>query len=394
MPFVANGCELWSSVVRDGRVLSVPESTRPIIDFWLDVPSIGASIRPGDTIGIFPRNPKHIIEEIIDKQGWTKIADDVLNVEYKDNCKKRKAMMQYLPAKSTIRQLLTECLDLEKAPSKLFLLALLNYTTDPEVHRGIKILCSKEMMTTYTQEIMEKKVSIKDVLIESDIKIPFSVVVEHSARLLPRPYSIISSTTKNPGRIRLAFSWDSSRPGLTTSMLRRIVLENANDPIYFYLRKPSAFRLEVDDMEKDLLMIGPGLGVISFIGMLDELDSKSPDNSTQLIFTSWRNKGIDDVFRDELEGYPAKLHFTYTRDTEGPKLYVQDLIVSNKQVIAHLIQSHENVKIFICGEGRQMIPQIEGSILKCLEVNSDPTEAKETLANLKTTNRLVVEQWF
>lgn len=371
---------------------AIDKNPKPIYEFFLDVPS-GTSFRPGDSIGIFPRNCDSVVEKLIQHQSWTNHVDVPFKIDFLPGSKKKK-FLPFIPEGSTIRRVLTECVDLDKPPSKIFLLSLIKYCTREETLNTIRILCAKEMMATYTREIMEKRVSIVDILIGLDVKIPFHVLFENCNRLLPRPYSIINGVSRSPGRIRMAFSWDSERPGITTTMLRSIITKDTKTPIHFYVRQPTTFRLEVDDVHKDLLMIGPGLGVIPFLGMLEEVqDNKS--NNQRLLYTTWRNQGIDDVFKKDLQSSSTELHCSYTRDNEEPKRHVQDLLLSTAKAVSSLLH-HHNSKVFICGESKVMIPAIECSLARCLaEQHQLPeTEAVGKIKELKQQKRIVIEPWF
>lgn len=77
-------------------------------------------------------------------------------------------------------------------------------------------------------------------------------------------------------------------------------------------------------------------------------------------------------------------------------MYVQDLIKDKfKTEMANLL-TQTSAKIFICGESKIMIPQIELALAKCLEseLNITESEAQEKIRDLKTMQRIVVEQWF
>lgn len=397
MPFGTTG-EILCSEIKKGREVTHPGNSRPIFEFWLDVPH-SLPIRPGDSVAIFPKNRDDLVDHLIEQQGWTDRADNLFKIEFLEGCKKK---IQFIPKEGcTIRRALIECIDLDKPPSKLFLLSLLNYCQDAETNTAVRAFCSKEMKAIYTKEIMEKRISIARFLIDLNIQIPFKVLVENASRLLPRPYSIISGSTNVPGRIRLAFSWNSEQPGLMTTMLRKYIIEEIKSPIHFYLRHPSDFRLNVQDEQHDLILIGPGLGVIPFLGIIDELkqtDSNSP-KLERFLYTSWRNKGVDDVFLKELTQTETISHlsYAYTRDNNNsePKVYVQDLILRSKKDVGPLLAS-SNTKIFICGEGMIMIPQIELSLIKCLSEHLQLPEeaAKEKLKEFKQQKRIVIEQWF
>lgn len=388
MPF-SRSKELLSSSIRTGKRLTPIDEPREIYELWLNCPT--AEIRPGDTIGIFPRNCDDLVQRIIDQQEWSTTADIPFKIELLPGAKK-KTTMTFIPnSGSTIRQVLTECIDLtSRPPSKLFLLALLKYCPDEDTKRTLQFLCSKEGTSLYTQEIMEKRVSVAKLLLEGNVKIPFTVLLEHGTRLLPRPYSIVSSTTKTPDKIRLTFSWDPLLNGTTTSMLKKYIDNDMDQSVAFYLRTPTKFRFEVEDASRNLIiMIAPGLGVITYLGMLEELEKYNKESSKRLLFTSWRNAGKDDVFLSEFQSLlnNESINYSYTRDGSENKVYVQDLIHSKKEEISLLLKNNPDFKIYICGEGKVMIPQIVQAIGKCL-----PTP--ELLQELQTGNQIVTEQWF
>lgn len=358
-------------------------------------------VLPGDSLGIFPTNDEALVDALIQHQQWPS-PDSPFEIEYQPQSKKKKSL-QFLPDKGiSIRKCLLECIDLMKPPSKTFLLAILKFCASEDSANILKTLCAKETMSKYNSEVMEKRITTANLLKGLDIKIPFCTFLEHSTRLLPRPYSIISSSCRSPGRVRLAFSWDADHPGVTTSMLRRIINEGCNTAVYFYVRTKTVFRLEPDDTQKNLIMIGPGLGVIPYLGMVSELEyrAQTEPNSrpTRILFTTWRNEGVDDVFRKEFETSSIldELHFSYTRHGIEPqrKEYVQSLIVNRrKEEIGKLLQIG-NTKVFVCGEGKLMIPQIEESVLECLNSTSSSADNRLLLDEMKKTGRIAIEKWF
>lgn len=342
-----------------------------------------------------------MVDQLIAHQGWESQADVPFEITFLPGSKKAKSL-QYIPTRgSTLRRVLLDCIDLDKPPSKLFLLSIIKYCPTEDAVKTVRLLCAKEMMTVYAKEVMENRVSVAAFLIRMDIQIPFSVLLENTQRLLPRPYSIINSPSKTSG-IRIAFSWDSELPGLTTTMLRSYICEESTrDPIYFYFRKPTSFRLDDNDMEKNLILIGPGLGVVPYIGMLEEVEARPVvAGKLRLIFTSWRNQGVDDVFRNELLSFKSpKLHFANTRDNDKdqpPKHYVQDMIISLKEELAPLLDDACPSKVFICGESKVMIPQIEKSLVQCLmeELKITEGDAQKKIKELKEQQKIVIEQWF
>lgn len=401
MPFGRS--ELLSSSVYGGRKLTThSKETKQIYEFWLKLPEgLDHGHQPGDSIGLFPRNDPAEVQQLIEQQEWTSTADKPFRIEFSKDSKKKKSLLFVPDSGSTMRKVLINCIDIHRPPSKMFLLAILRYCKDDQIQHQLKILCAKETMNLYNSEIMEKRVTIKQLLIELDIRIPFSVLVEHSTRLLPRPYSIVNGPSRNPNELRMIFSWHSSSPGVATTMLKKIITdqEEHNNQVYFYLRNPSPFRLEKDDVDKNVIMIGPGLGVVPFLGFLDELEYlRASSTKTRIIFTSWRQRGADDVIKGELQDYSLlnELLYAYTRDGDSEKMYVQDLILSRKKSEVANLLLESNTKLFICGEGKVMIPQIEKAIVSCIADHLQLDSAGEDFKNIwkMAKEKIVIEQWF
>lgn len=338
---------------------------------------------------------------LIEHQGWAGDADKSCFIELIDSTNKKKKVPNYIPQLATIRSILTNCIDIHRSPSKSFLLALLKHCRNDEQEFTVKVLCSKEGMAVYTAEVMEKRVSIVDVLLKLDLKVPFTIILEHCSRLMPRPYSIASAVDRHPERIRLVFSWSPEQPGLTTSMLRDYINSSSDVPVSFYFRQATAFRLQKEDFDKSLLMIAPGVGVSPFLGMLDACQPLTDENTERLLFTSSRYKGKDDVFLHELGNYSkseilTETFMTHTR-SDKEKIHVQELMYNKcKDRIAHLLRDGANFKCFICGEGRVMVPQIETSLVKCMsdvwKISNE--EAASYLRDMKSKQYLVIDQWF
>jgi methionine synthase reductase len=291
----------------------------------------------------------------------------------------------------------------------LFLRALIEYTSHQDDKRFLEILCSKEGATTYANSVDNQKFTFLDVLrILKSCNPSLVVLLEHLPRLLPRPYSIASFNPENPNNFKIVFSVeheDADIKGLTTSMLvKKSELPDCNTRVNFYLRQPTSFQYTIEDLAKNVIMIGPGTGVAPFLGFLQFRQHFLKENgasSQAWLFTGCRyekkNNLFDKQIRTYLDNGVLNTHSAaFSRDPGSQFKYVQDAIVGHKEKFIKLLLS-EQTKLYVCGEGKHMLPGIEATIIKCLEsVNNHSSDEAATamVVAMKKEGRYIEDVWF
>lgn len=204
-----------------------------------------------------------------------------------------------------------------------------------------------------------------------------AMLIEHLPRLLARPYSIANHDKGSHIRIIFAMLNDG-KIGITSTMLENKLLYAAryDKYIYVYLRQTKpAFQYREEDLEKNIIMIGPGTGISPYMGFLEyrkrakQLNKKVKLGSA-LLLTSCRYRERNYLCEDEIQQYVQlglldNVYEAFSRDADSRYKFVQDIIEDKKEEFIKLLLD-DNTKLYLCGEGRTMLPRIQDTISTCL----------------------------
>ncbi|XP_063826435.1 methionine synthase reductase [Ostrinia nubilalis] len=419
LPFAVS--EVFEADIQDCRRLTaVDDGCKAAYEITFDITGSKFAFRPGDTIGIIAHNESREVEAIIDQLDLTSLAD----VQYTlCNSSKGGKIPVHIPAKSTIRHVLTHCCDIRSVLKKLFLLALSRHTKDKNERKILEYLCSKEGATAYTTHILNKHFCILDLFATfKSCQPPVEILLANLPRLLPRPYSIVNSGL-NPNILKMCFSVTElahNRVGLVTRWLERIINSknniedklksltiddcNMNTKIPIYLRKNMSGFSPPENLEIPLILIGPGTGVAPYLGFLEERqDLKEKQSGVKLgevwMFFGCRNPKLDFIYENELNGFLEnriinELITSFSRIENGcSNKYIQDGIMQNGEQVVKLIS--EGATIFVCGDMKNMAVQVREAFVKCIVKYQKKTEqdAEKLIANMQTGKRYLVDAW-
>lgn len=165
----------------------------------------------------------------------------------------------------------------------------------------------------------------------------------------------------------------------------------------------STFRLPTSP-KVPIIMIGPGTGVAPFRGFVQErlaLARRAKEKSGAGALEDWapmhlfygcRREDEDFLYADEWPQYEAelegklKMHIAFSRGPnrkpDGSKIYVQDLIWDQREVLAPLILERR-AYIYICGDARNMAKAVEGRLMAMLGEARGGTAEVEGAKELK-----------
>merc|ERR1719210_931548 len=130
---------------------TVPEGyERPIDHFEFDLTGSGLSYDQGDSLGVFPSNPKEQVDKMLKSLGLT--GSEVLRIQPIDSNRSVP-----LPEILSVRTLLTEVLDLAGWPKRRFYEMLKLSATDPQEKEELQKLCSREGKQDYQDYIPDIK---------------------------------------------------------------------------------------------------------------------------------------------------------------------------------------------------------------------------------------------
>ncbi|XP_055608092.1 methionine synthase reductase-like [Uranotaenia lowii] len=394
---------VYKTGITSYRVLAEGEGVKTVYEMSIKEPQGMEEYFPGDTIGILTQNLPSDVHFMLSRLHLVEIADCVYEVKLAKPVKKKNPEIPaYIPKYITPRRLLSDCIDFRVTPRKITLQVLANYTSDPCEKRLLEILASKEGATFYNEFILKNEMTFPHLLkILSSCRPSLAMLIEHFPRLQARPYSI-ANFNKN-GHIRIVFAMlNDGRLGITTTMMENKLLNAARYDryLYMYLRqiKP-AFQYREQDLDKNIIMIGPGTGISPYMSFL-EFRKRAKQQSTKkdkfgktVLLTSCRHRDKNNLFDDEVqqylqEGVIDQVYNAYSRDSESRYKFVQDIIEDKKEQLIKLLLE-DNTKLYLCGEGRTMLPRIQDTISTCLsKIKGIPkVEADALLAEYRKTGR-------
>ena len=313
----------------------------------LDLEGSGLSYQPGDSLGIWPRNPPQIIEAVA---AATKLDPDVL-------------------ADKEITALSRPLLD----------------AVAQEYPELAAILDDRQRFTDFlaTRQLV-------DVAHDFPVDWQQNHYVDALRNLMPRSYSIASSPDTNPDEAHLTIAvvdyekygrqhWGSASNFLAGDAEQAPVFVEAN----------ANFRLP-DDTDAPIIMIGAGTGIAPYRAFVEHRREHGHAGDNWLIFGD-RNFASDFLYQLEWlryrkEGLLTNLDVAFSRDT-AKKVYVQHrLAEKGAQVYAWL---ERGAHLYVCGDANHMAGDVHDALLALIQQQRGGADddALEYLQSLKQSGR-------
>ncbi|NWH85700.1 MTRR reductase, partial [Aegithalos caudatus] len=164
-----------SSLISEGTTFEVPvtkavqltreDAIKTALLLELDIADTAFEYQPGDAFCVICPNNVSEVEELLHILGLSKKGDDFVCVKVKQGTKKKGASCpQHIPERSTLKFILTWCLEIRAIPKKAFLRALVECTSDAGEKRRLQELCSRQGASDYTHFIRDSNVCLLDLL--------------------------------------------------------------------------------------------------------------------------------------------------------------------------------------------------------------------------------------
>ncbi|KAL5010026.1 hypothetical protein ScPMuIL_012331 [Solemya velum] len=437
-----NGCKFPSSssdvsmaTVCSARTLTRHDAVKKTLCLTLDLHESGIQYEPGDALSVICPNDEKEVDHLLTRLGVQDECELTCRLEVRTDTKKKNASVPgHLPITSTLRHLISTCVDIREPPKKALLRSLVEYTPDPTEKQRLQELCSKQGAETYTKLIREPSLSILDIFLAfPSCRPPVDRLLEHLPRLQPRPYSICSSFLVEPCTVELVFNiieipeggvHGYSRQGVCTGWLDRITRGRQHscesdlpsdiadltlqDPpkIHIFGRSNQYFRLP-DDLSVPIVLIGPGTGVAPFIGFLQQrrvLRAKLADQESYgdtWLFYGCRHRDKDYLFRTELERFTeekilSRLCVSFSRENQesGTPKYVQDSLALHAKEIVELIDDKSAI-VYVCGDAKNMSKSVMDTFIQMLHQikGLSVNDARAYVMTMKLHKRYKEDVW-
>lgn len=310
---------------------------------------------PGDALGVFPFNPKTVVDEII---GLTGIDPEKEIETVKITASAGELLHKHLNISYLLKTTVAQY-------------ARITGHHIPEVRLGLL-----DLLRIYPVKNAEQ----------------FEEVITILTHQAPRLYSVSSSPEAHGDteiHITVAKSEylidDKKQNGLCSGFLSEF---EEGDQLEFYIQEAKHFKLPQPD--KDIIMIGPGTGIAPFRSFLWERDAVGGEGRNWLFFGD-RNFVSDFLYQSEIQDFLktetlTHLDIAFSRDT-SQKIYVQHKLEQKAQEVFHWLEA--GASLYVCGTKDPMSKDVEETLIRIIQTQGkrDKDEARNYLEELELNGR-------
>ncbi|KAJ3190424.1 NADPH-dependent diflavin oxidoreductase 1 [Gaertneriomyces sp. JEL0708] len=381
------------ATVLTNRRITAPDHFQDVRHMEFNIES--ASYEVGDVMSIRPHNLATEVQQVIEHFEWQHLADKPFRLiqQHEDI----RPPPQYPPT-LTLRQILTDHLDIFGRPRRYFFELLAFFATDPlhaEKLREFGSAAGQDELYSYCHR---PRRTMFEVLQDfHSAKVPLKYLFDLIPEMRPRSFSIASSPKAHSGRIHLAVAiveyktkMKTPRRGVCTKWMRTL---EAGDKVRFNIKKGTMVLPK--DASLPLVMVGPGTGVAPMRAFIqDRIANKATDN---MLFFGCRNQDKDFLFKEEFEQHEAnnelQLVTAFSRDQDH-KIYVQHRIKDHAPDIYRKL-CLENGVILLSGNANRMPTDVADALAQCMvDIGKMSREdAEKHLKEMTRTGRFQEECW-
>jgi sulfite reductase (NADPH) flavoprotein alpha-component len=337
--------------ISENRLLSKPGSAKETRHFVIDLRGSGLRYKAGDSLGIFPSNRKSEVDEILRRLGASG-EELVMPPALK------------LPAPAPLRAVLTEKLALSKPTRKIVeTLASKAINADEKAKlAGLLAPASKDMLTSFLEQR-----EFVDLLAEfPSAKLTPQELVDHLRKLMPRLYSIASSSRVHPSDVHLTVAivrYETNhreRVGVCSTFLSdRAQVGTTHVPVFV---SDSHFG-PPEDGAKDCIMVGPGTGIAPFRAFMQDRVADGATGRNWLFFGD-QKRGTDFLYEEEWQTFLDRKQLTrldtaFSRD-QLLKIYVQDRMRENATELWAWLKG--GAHFYVCGDAKRMAKDVDTAL--------------------------------
>jgi sulfite reductase (NADPH) flavoprotein alpha-component len=350
--------------VVDNYNLNTEESAKETRHIAISLEGSGLSYKPGDALGVYPRNCPELAGELIRTLGFDADAEV-----------QGKPLSELLVCDYDITTLVP-----------VLLSKYAEFCTSDSFRKLLESTDDEQRAYCHGREIIDLILEFPPAFEGPD------AFVGILKKLAPRLYSISSSPSAHKDEVHLtvgAVRYESNgrkRGGVCSTFLADRCGEG---PLPIYFHHNDNFRLP-EDGARPVIMIGPGTGIAPFRAFLEERTSTGASGPNWLFFGD-QHAASDFLYQDQLDdlqkqGVLSMLDTAFSRD-QAEKIYVQDRMREKGEELYKWIQ--DGAYIYVCGDASRMAKDVETALLDIIEVHGGISceEAAEVVKSLKAENR-------
>ncbi|MGB1587419.1 MAG: diflavin oxidoreductase [Poseidonia sp.] len=344
----------------------------------------GLDYKVGDALGVIAENPPHIVEELIDVQGWDRdMSVTTHNGERTLYEALKKDFEVHMANKKFVHSLAEKVVSSGMSISMNMLSRTRNASTwqasdDEPTPSALRPSAPSDDPASKVEAINADADTIADylwtrdyidIMREFDVKYAPEEFMELADKLKPRLYSIASSHDAHPGFVELTvgivrFEYNGrARGGLCTQFMADEI-DTSGAPIGVFMSPTKSFILP-EDKETDIIMVGPGTGIAPFRAFMEQRVHDGGGGKNWLFFGDQSEK-TEFYYKDEIESWIDEGHlyrFTtaWSRDQEE-KIYVQHRLKEHGAEIWEWFE--RGAYFYICGDKQYMAKDVHRALIQ------------------------------
>ncbi len=345
----------------------------------------GQVYHTGDHIAVYAHNRPQLVDRAIDRFRLDGAAQVRLAGQG--------GRFRHLPLGQTVtvRQLLADFVELSDPLPKRALTVIAAATRCPDTKRKLAAL-----EADYDTEVAAKRLTLLDLLdAHPAAELSFEALVELSAAIAPRFYSIASSPSVDPHIADLivgtmaapAWSGLGEHRGFASGYMANVA---PGDPVFGYVRRPNPPFAPPEDPSVPMILIGPGTGFAPLRGFLQERAARA-GAAKSLLFFGCRHPDHDWFCRDEMERWQTAgvtdLFLAFSAVPSHRWKFVQDALWAEQETVWAAISA--GASIYLCGDGKFMAPAVRDTLIRIAmrQVGEEHAQGSEWLEGMIADGR-------
>ena len=415
---------------------------RNCIHMEFDISDSGLKYSTGDHLALLAQNSDAEVTNFLKIFGLEDKRDNVIDVKTLDSTAK-----VHFPTPTTYDAVIRYHLEINGPVSRQLLSSIAPFAPSEDAKKtAMRLGSSKE---EFASKIAQKYYNLAKALdvISGGVawkNVPFSFIVESVNHLIPRYYSISSSSKETPSTIAITAVVESIQTdkesdyvlkGVATNYILdvkngldgnrkagtyqiegpRNSLEGKKIPMFV---RHSNFKLP-SNPQKPIIMIGPGTGVAPFRAFVHEratLAAKGTPVGPALLFFGCRSSKEDFLYEEEWAQYSKdtpndlikyledeerspltessflKLETAFSRDT-SQKVYVQHRLKEHSKLVNKLLKN--GAFFYVCGDAQRMARDVQSTLVDIIseERSISRSKAEDVVKNMRTQNLYQEDVW-
>jgi NADPH-ferrihemoprotein reductase len=380
----------------------------------------GLSYQTGDHLAIWPTNADREVNRLFRVLGMEDRRSTVIKISSSDPTTKIP-----VPTPTTYEAILRYYLEICAPVSRQSLPTLAQFA--PTEHAKAEMTRLGGDKDAFHEAVAQHRLNIAQVMESVSggapwSSVPFSFILETFNHMVPRYYSISSSSKVHPTTPHITAIIEARQTGegkevlygVTTNYLLALKTKQHGEPhphpqgISYAIEGPrnkydgihvpahtrhSNFKLP-SDPRKPIIMVGPGTGVAPFRGFLQERAKAADDGQEigkMLLFFGCRKQNEDFLYREEWEEYERKLANkfemvkAFSRE-QKEKVYVQHKMKDYSKEINRLLE--EGAYFYVCGDAANMARAVNTVLGEVIEQERGlkPGGGDEVVKMLRASN--------